>query len=214
MTPGACASVVPVVDDPGSTPHVTHLEAEGATVTDQRSASSRKLGAASPGAADEAGLREGFLAYGGELLGFARRSVRDQGRAEDVVQETFTRAWRSRRRFDPSLGSLRTWLFAIERRVLIDHAAKAAKPFEALHEVVEPFEEDRVDEALLGWQVSEAIERLDDAHRMVVVELYVNGRTSREVSELFAIPEGTVRSRAYYALRSLRVLLEDVGWDR
>lgn len=170
---------------------------------------------AHPEAADEEGLRVAFLAYGGELLGFARRSVRDQGRAEDVVQETFLRAWRSRRRFDPSLGSLRAWLFAIERRVLIDHAAKTAPmPDDRRHAIATPFEEDWVDEALLGWQVAEAVERLDDAHRMVVVELYVNGRTSREVSELFAIPEGTVRSRAYYALRSLRVILEDVGWDR
>jgi RNA polymerase sigma-70 factor (ECF subfamily) len=214
MTPGALVSAVPVLDDAGATPRVTHLDPVGAAVPGRRRAGSRQPGSASPDSADEAGLREGFLAYGGELLGFARRSVRDQGRAEDVVQETFARAWRSRRRFDPSLGSLRTWLFAIERRVLIDHAAKAGKPLEALHEVVEPFEEDRVDEALLGWQVSEAIDRLDDAHRMVVVELYVNGRTSREVSELFAIPEGTVRSRAYYALRSLRVLLEDLGWYR
>ena len=125
------------------------------------------------------------------------------------------RAWRSRRRFDPLLGSLRAWLFAIERRVLIDHAAKSAPmPEDRLHAIATPFEEDWVDEALLGWQVAEAVERLDDAHRMVVVELYVNGRTSREVSELFAIPEGTVRSRAFYALRSLRVILEDVGWDQ
>jgi RNA polymerase sigma-70 factor (ECF subfamily) len=168
-----------------------------------------------PETADEDGLRGAFLAHGGELLGFARRSVRDQGRAEDVVQETFMRAWRSRRRFDPSLGSLRAWLFAIERRVLIDHAAKSAPmPEDRLHAIATPFEEDWVDEALLGWQVAEAVERLDEAHRMVVVELYVNGRTSREVSELFAIPEGTVRSRAFYALRSLRVILEDVGWDR
>ncbi|HEV7958246.1 MAG TPA: sigma factor, partial [Acidimicrobiales bacterium] len=50
-------------------------------------------------AADEAGLREAFLAHGGELFGFARRSLNSTQNAEDVVQETFSRAWRSRARF-------------------------------------------------------------------------------------------------------------------
>jgi RNA polymerase sigma-70 factor (ECF subfamily) len=48
---------------------------------------------------------------------------------------------------------------------------------------------------------------------MVITELYFNGRTGRQVSELFGIPEGTVRSRAFYALRLLRVFLEEAGWD-
>ena len=77
--------------------------------------------------ADEAGLREAFLAHGGELFGFARRSLNSKEYAEDAVQETFSRAWRSRSRFDPSLGSLRTWLFAIERRVILDISAKRMK---------------------------------------------------------------------------------------
>ena len=73
-------------------------------------------------AADEEGLRAAFLTYSGELYGYARRSLNDAGTAEEVVQETFIRAWRARERFDPELGSLRTWLFAIERRIVIDHA--------------------------------------------------------------------------------------------
>ena len=73
--------------------------------------------------------------------------------------------------------------------------------------------EDRVDAALLSWQLSTVLERLDHDHRLVICELYFNGRTSREVSTLFGIPEGTVRSRAFYALRTLRGLLEDVGWN-
>jgi RNA polymerase sigma-70 factor (ECF subfamily) len=214
MAPIASQSAAPMADDTVSEPSASPRTRRDA-LRPSKGPSSAGAVHGRPEAADEDGLRGAFLAYGGELLGFARRSVRDQGRAEDVVQETFMRAWRSRHRFDPSLGSLRAWLFAIERRVLIDHAAKSAPmPDDRLQAIATPFEEDWVDEALLGWQVSEAVERLDDAHRMVVVELYVNGRTSREVSELFAIPEGTVRSRAYYALRSLRVILEDVGWDR
>lgn len=172
------------------------------------------LGQVGDAVADEAGLRAAFLAYGSELLGFARRSLRGLAAAEDVVQETFARAWRSRHRFDPELGSLRTWLFAIERRVLLDVVARQAR------QQTEPLAdgdgaplEDRVDAALLSWQLATVLERLDAEHRLVITELYFNGRTSREVSSLFGIPEGTVRSRAFYALRTLRGLLEDVGWN-
>jgi len=49
---------------------------------------------------------------------------------------------------------------------------------------------------------------------MVIDELYFNGRTGREVAELYGIPEGTVRSRAFYALRVLRVAMKEAGWDR
>jgi RNA polymerase sigma-70 factor (ECF subfamily) len=181
-------------------------------------APSRPAGAAPPtpgdAVADEAGLRAAYLAHGSELLGFARRSLRGAPAAEDVVQETFARAWRSRRRFDPTLGSLRTWLFAIERRVLVDHVSREAKRrTEPLEDGEESSAEDRVDAALLSWQLSSVLERLDDDHRLVLAELYFNGRTSREVSTLFGIPEGTVRSRAFYALRTLRAHLEAVGWN-
>ena len=166
-------------------------------------------------AADEAGLREAFLAHGGELFGFARRSLNSKEYAEDAVQETFSRAWRSRSRFDPSLGSLRTWLFAIERRVILDLSAKRLKDSTfPLDTSQEPLGEDHVERAMMGWQMESALARLDPEHRMVVTELYFNGRSGREVAELFGLPEGTVRSRAFYALRMLRILLEESGWDQ
>jgi RNA polymerase sigma-70 factor, ECF subfamily len=171
--------------------------------------------AGGPEVADEIGLREAFLAHGGELFGFARRSLDSTESAEDVVQETFSRAWRSRSRFDPTLGSLRTWLFTIERRVILDVSAQRMKsetfPLDATNE---PVGNDHVERAMLGWQMESALQRLDPEHRMIVTELYFNGRSGREVAELFGLPEGTVRSRAFYALRMLRLLLEESGWDQ
>ncbi|HLK45080.1 MAG TPA: sigma-70 family RNA polymerase sigma factor [Acidimicrobiales bacterium] len=165
-------------------------------------------------AADQAGLREAFLAHGSELLGFARRSLRGDALAEDVVQETFTRAWRSRARFDPTLGSLRTWLFAIERRVLVDTVVRQAKHRADPLDEADAGAEDRVDAALVGWQVAAVLDKLDAPHRLVLTELYFNGRTSREVAALFGIPEGTVRSRAFYALRTMRAMLDEIGWSQ
>ena len=162
--------------------------------------------------ADEQGLTAAFTAHGGELFGYARRALGDAGLAEEAVQETFVRAWRARERFDPSLGGIRAWLFAIERRIIIDLARKrAVRSIDRLpHE--RPTEDDSLEEAMRGWLV-EALRRLRPEHRTVVVEIYYRGRPSGEVATLLGIPEGTVRSRLFYALKALRLALDEVGWD-
>jgi RNA polymerase sigma-70 factor (ECF subfamily) len=185
------------------------VSGRGERVTSPRSVSERVE------VADEAGLREAFLSHGGELFGFARRSLNSTPNAEDVVQETFSRAWRSRARFDPTLGSLRTWLFTIERRVILDFSVRQAKHATvSLDQAREPASEDHVERAMLGWQMESALQRLDPEHRMIITEIYFNGRSGREVAEMFGLPEGTVRSRSFYALRMLRLLLEEGGWDQ
>jgi RNA polymerase sigma-70 factor, ECF subfamily len=166
-----------------------------------------------PGAlTGERDVREAYAAHAGELYGFALRSLGDSGLAEEAVQETFLRAWRAGDRFDPQIASLRTWLFAILRNVVIDLGrARAARPVLAESEVepaVEPFEE-----ALLAWQLEEAMRRIGEQHRRVLVETYYRGRPYAEVAEELGVPEGTVKSRVYYGLRALRVALEEIGYD-
>lgn len=166
-----------------------------------------------PGAlSDERGVREAYSAHAGELYGFAVRSLGDAGLAEEAVQETFVRAWRAGARFDPQIGSLRTWLFAILRNVVIDLGrARAARPSVAeggIEPSVEPF-----DEALLSWQVEEAMRRIGEQHRRVLVETYYRGRPYAEVATELGVPEGTVKSRVYYGLRALRVALEEIGYE-
>jgi RNA polymerase sigma-70 factor (ECF subfamily) len=171
------------------------------------------MGSMPPGALTrERDVREAYAAHAGELYGFALRSLGDSGLAEEAVQETFLRAWRAGERFDPQIGSLRTWLFAILRNVVIDLGrARAVRPPLAEGEVepaVEPFEE-----ALLAWQLEEAMRRIGDQHRRVLVETYYRGRPYAEVAEELGVPEGTVKSRVYYGLRALRVALEEIGYD-
>jgi RNA polymerase sigma-70 factor (ECF subfamily) len=162
--------------------------------------------------ADERDVREAYAAHSGELYGFAVRSLGDRGLAEEAVQETFLRAWRAGDRFDPEIGSLRTWLFAILRNVVIDLGrARAARPAiaagapEAGHEPLE--------QILLSWQVEEGLRRIGDDHRRILVETYYRGRPYAEVGVELGIPEGTVKSRVYYGLRALRNALEELGYD-
>ena len=161
---------------------------------------------------DERDVRAAYSAYSGELYGFALRSLGDVGMAEEAVQETFLRAWRAGHRFDPVLGSLRTWLFAILRNVVIDLGrARASRPGVAAAGR-EP-SHDPLDDALLAWQVEEALRRIGEQHRRVLLETYYRGRPYAEVAIELGIPEGTVKSRVYYGLRALRDALEEIGYD-
>jgi RNA polymerase sigma-70 factor (ECF subfamily) len=187
------------------------MAGRGERLRSVREATSRQTVA--PAIADEAGLRAAFLDHGGEMFGYARRALGDTGAAEEVVQESFIRAWRARDRYDAELGSMRTWLFAIEKRVVIDHArSRALRRTEPL-EVDVAVGDDDVERALTGWQVEEAVRRLRPEHRQVLVETYYRGRSGREVAAELGVPEGTVRSRLFYALRSLRLTLDEMGWE-
>jgi RNA polymerase sigma-70 factor, ECF subfamily len=160
----------------------------------------------------EAGVREAYASHGGEMYGFALRSLGDSGLAADAVQEAFIRAWRAGSRYDPELGSLRTWLFAILRNVVIDLGRARAARGEVLDEAPEIADEP-LERALLSWQVEEALRRIGDAHRQVIVETYLRGRPYAELAGELGVPEGTIKSRVYYGLRALRNALEELGYD-
>jgi RNA polymerase sigma-70 factor, ECF subfamily len=166
--------------------------------------------------ADEAGLHRAFVAYGAELTGLARRVLGNHHLAEEAVQETFERAWKSRHRFDPEVGTLRAWLFSIERNLLVDMARSRGRRERLDQRAAGRTEHvaDDVEKAIVTWQVEEAIQHLTPGHRAVLVETYFRGRTSKEVAGALGIAEGTVRSRLYHALRSVRTTLERSGWEQ
>lgn len=162
--------------------------------------------------ADAAGLRAACLAHGGELYGYARRRLAEPGLAEEAVQETFLRAWRSRQRFDSSLGTMRGWLFAIERRVIIDLARDRTRRH--THPIPDDIAEldDHAEKVVAASMVRDAIAQLCPEQRHVLVEVYYRGRKCTDVARSLAIPEGTVRSRLFYALKALGTMIDEVGW--
>lgn len=164
----------------------------------------------------DAWIRETYRAHGDEIYGFARRSLGDDQLAEEVVQDTFLKAWRARARFDDELGSLRTWLFAICRNAVIDAArARSIRPVVTDADLDAAVGDDvasEVDRALTSWQVTEALRRLGEDHRRVLVEIHVRGRPYREVAAELGVPPGTVKSRVYYALKALALTLDEMGW--
>ncbi|MEV0532093.1 sigma-70 family RNA polymerase sigma factor [Kitasatospora sp. NPDC050463] len=185
---------------------------ENGVVTDEH----RGGGAAARGGAapDEELMRALYHEHAGPLFGFVLHLVAgDRQRAEDVVQETLVRAWRNIDRLDPAVGSLRPWLVTVARRIVIDgHRSSQARPREVDPSPLELLPaEDELDRALRLMTISEALGDLSEAHRQVIVETYFKGRTVNEAATELGIPAGTVRSRVFYALRSLKLALEERG---
>jgi RNA polymerase sigma-70 factor (ECF subfamily) len=163
---------------------------------------------------DEA-IRSVYAAHGPELYRFARRSLGDAGLAEEAVQETFVRAWRASASYDPARSSQRTWLFAILRNVVIDlaRARRVRPPVASIADGSDPGgTDDEIDRVLTTWQVEAALALLDDDHRQALVEVHWRGRPYADVALDLGIPAGTVKSRVYYGLRTLRGALEAQGW--
>ena len=137
----------------------------------------------------------------------------DRARAEDVVQETMLRAWRHRAVLESSPPALRAWLHTVARNIVIDewrrHRAHSETP---VADVPEGDTHDDVsDQLLLSWVVAEALTQLSPDHRAVLLECYFRGRPVAEAARRLGVPVGTIKSRTHYALRALKLALEEMG---
>jgi RNA polymerase sigma-70 factor (ECF subfamily) len=181
---------------------------------------------ASLSATDERLLRQLYQDHAGALLRYVGGLVGgDLARAEDVVQETLLRAWQHPQALDPDRpggSSVRAWLLTVARHLVVDgERARRARPREvAGPEVLNGATHaeqngsagaDAFEQVLLAHGVAEALQALSPAHREVLEELYFHDRTVSEAARHLGVPEGTVKSRAYYALRALRVACEERG---
>jgi RNA polymerase sigma-70 factor, ECF subfamily len=161
----------------------------------------------------EDAARRLYRAYSGELYGFALHRLGDRELAEEVVQETFTSVWRNADAFDAGKGSVRTWLYGIARNAVIDCARRRARRLPLPR--FEPAEGDDpvstpIEQALLRWQLQLAFARLTPEHREMLRLGHFGGLSVKEIAEVTGLPPGTVKSRTYYALRSLRLALDEI----
>ena len=142
-------------------------------------------------------IRAVYNEHGQAVLVYATRLTGDRTAGEDVLQETLVRAWRHSEVLINGKGSVRAWLLRLAGRIVVDRAPMtAAWPTEVAESSAQlPRERDHADQVRDWMEVVEALQKLSDEHRQVIVVLYFRG---------CSLPEGTIKSRSYYALRALR----------
>lgn len=159
-------------------------------------------------------IRRLYQEFGSALLGHAMRLTgSDRQWAEDIVQETLVRAWRNAEKLERDPVLLRSWLFTVARRLVIDDRRKrSVRPQESeLTPSDEAPQQDEADRTLAAIVVAEAMNGLTEEHREAILETYLRDRTVGEAAAVLGVPPGTVKSRVYYALRALRRALQDRG---
>ena len=90
------------------------------------------------------------------------------------------------------------------------HAALLAAATSFVTHVAERYR-DRA--GIVAWQVEEALQKLSDEHRAALVEVHYKSRPYHEVAHELGVPVGTIKSRVYYALKAMRLALEELGWS-
>jgi RNA polymerase sigma-70 factor (ECF subfamily) len=150
--------------------------------------------------------------YASALLAYVRRLVNDDRQlAEDIVQETLLRAWKHAGQLPPR--ARRPWMFVTARHLVIDaHRARRARPPETPGGQSDAaVESDGIESALDAVLLTDALNALSAEHRAVLFDCYYRGQTAAQIAAARGLPPGTVRSRIHYALRSLRLALQERG---
>ncbi|SMD26471.1 RNA polymerase sigma factor [Kibdelosporangium aridum] len=158
-------------------------------------------------------LEELYRRYAHRVFEFGLRLLGDRGLAEELVQETFLRLWRTADRFDVSRGSVAAYLFMLARSLAGDLLRRpSSRSFQP--ECAESGElpaANATDPMLTRLVVDQAMDSLSPAHREVLVLSYQGDLTQAAIAEILAVPLGTVKTRTYYALRALKLALAERG---
>ncbi len=162
---------------------------------------------------DRSAIGELYDAYGGALFGVVLRIVQSRELAEQVLQDTFVKAWRNGASYDASKGRLFTWLVNIARNTAIDATRTAHyqhyRKTDPLDNLAYKSGGDSLNPDHLG--VQEVVARLDDKYRSLIDLVYFKGYTQEEVSEETGIPLGTVKTRLRYAIGELRKIFGETS---
>lgn len=149
-----------------------------------------------------------YREYGAALRRFVLASTSDPAQADDVVQETILRVWK----LGPDVENMRGYLYRTARHVIIDnYRRRTRRAPETGMPVEDAPAEDKVDTLLLKVVMEEALSRLSVDHRNIILALYYQRLTAADAAKALSLPLGTVKSRAFYAARALRSVLEEMG---
>lgn len=146
------------------------------------------------------------------LLALGERILGHRGEAEDVVHDVFVEAWQAAGQYDPSRGTVRTWLALRMRSRCLDRvrspAVRRAVDLETARMEERPAGYVALTDVLQGRRLRAALEALPLQQRAVLELGYFEGLSSSEMAEALQVPIGTVKSRVAAAMRKVREAME------
>jgi RNA polymerase sigma-70 factor (ECF subfamily) len=168
---------------------------------------------------EEAALAEIYDRFGAVAYGLALRVLRDEGLAQDAVQDAFLAVWRTAASFSPERGAARTWVLTLVHRRAVDLVRREERRRgDPLESAAEPASDELTDQqAWLRFErerVQAALRRLPDQQREALELAYYGGFSQSQLAERLGEPLGTIKSRMHTGLARLRELLEaeDTQW--
>jgi len=181
--------------------------------------------------ADQANFSQDALQYNRQLYSAAMRMTRNPADAEDLVQETYLKAYRAYHTFTEGTN-LKAWLYRILTNTYINKYRKdARRPNEVDLGTVEDLylyrrigseasaeasrtTEERVLDGLVESDVKEAVEELPETFRMPVLLADLEGFSYKEIAEILDIPIGTVMSRLHRGRKAMQKRLWEFAKER
>ena len=159
----------------------------------------------------DAALRQLYTRYAKPLHRYVERFSPGLASTDDIVQETFIRAWRHLPQLAADDRMVGPWLYRVARNLVIDANRRAqSRPVTvAARADLDLRADDEFDQVMDRQLVADALQNLSPAHRMVLVETFYRGGTTAMVARQLGIPHGTARSRLHYALDALREQLQN-----
>lgn len=159
---------------------------------------------------DRASLHALYQEEAGRLIGVARRIVRRQELAEEVVQDAFLQIWRKASSFDPELGSARSWIYTVVRNRALNVVRDGSREDLLDHDGLEQISpvdlgiEDVVGKLSRESRLRSCLEALDAKKRESVLLSYVGGYSHGEIAGRLAVPVGTAKSWVRRGLSALK----------
>lgn len=165
---------------------------------------------------DSDALGEIYRRHAGAMASLCHRVLRDRSLAEEVVQEVFVRLWQEPERFDPTRGSLRSWLLSQCHSRSVDlirseESRRTRETRQMVSDIDAADLEREVADLIVAERVRSALRELPEAEQLPILLAYFGGHTYREVADLLEVPEGTIKSRIRSGLTRLKSGLDGVA---
>jgi len=163
-------------------------------------------------AKDKSSLEYLYDHYSAAIYGVVSRIIKNEGIAEEVLQDVFLKIWNRIDQYDAAKGRLFTWMVNLARNQAIDRTRSREmsneKKTKDLDDVVSTIENrNSSQQSVDAIGLSEVLNKLPDEQKFVVVYLYLKGYTQSELAKEFDIPLGTVKTRLRMAMIELRTQL-------